>query len=85
MRASCRDLRCVVWKDGTGGTVIRKSGRSQSSIMSEMSDRDPDKDEPSPTIAEWVAEIGERPPVDLGGKTGAELVRETRRAMGWED
>lgn len=38
-----------------------------------------------PTVAEWVAEIGKHPPVDLGGKTGAELVRETRREMGLED
>jgi hypothetical protein len=38
-----------------------------------------------PTVAEWVAEIGKHPPIDLGGKTGAELVRETRREMGFED
>jgi hypothetical protein len=38
-----------------------------------------------PTLAEWVAEIGKHPPIDLGGKTGAELVRETRSEMGLED
>jgi hypothetical protein len=38
-----------------------------------------------PTVAEWVSEIGKYPPIDLGGKTGAELVRETRREMGLED
>jgi hypothetical protein len=38
-----------------------------------------------PTMAEWAAEIRSRPPIDLGGKSGAELVRETRREMGWED
>jgi antitoxin FitA-like protein len=38
-----------------------------------------------PTVAEWVAEVGKRPPVDLGGKTGAELVRATRREMGFQD
>jgi plasmid stability protein len=38
-----------------------------------------------PTVAEWAAEVGTLPPVDLGGKTGAELVRETRREMGLED
>ncbi len=38
-----------------------------------------------PTVAEWVAEVGKLPPVDFGGKTGAELVRETRREMGFED
>jgi class 3 adenylate cyclase len=38
-----------------------------------------------PTIAEWVAEVGKHPPIDLGRKTGAELVRETRREMGLED
>jgi hypothetical protein len=38
-----------------------------------------------PTVAEWAAEVGKRPPVDLGGKTGAELLRETRREMGVED
>ena len=38
-----------------------------------------------PTVAEWAAEVGRLPPVDFGGKTGAELVRETRREMGLED
>jgi hypothetical protein len=38
-----------------------------------------------PAIAEWAAEVGKLPPIDLGGKTGAELVRETRREMGLED
>ena len=38
-----------------------------------------------PTVADWVAEVGKHPPIDLGGKTGAELVRETRREMGLED
>ena len=38
-----------------------------------------------PTVAEWAAEVGKLPPVDFGGKTGAELVRETRREIGLED
>jgi len=38
-----------------------------------------------PTVAEWAAEVGKHPPIDLGGKTGAELVREARREMGLED
>jgi class 3 adenylate cyclase len=38
-----------------------------------------------PTVAEWVAEVGKRPAIDLGGKTGAELLRETRREMGLDD
>ena len=38
-----------------------------------------------PTVAEWAAEVGKLPPVDLGGKTGAQLVREARREMGLED
>jgi len=37
-----------------------------------------------PTVAEWAAEVGKLPPVDLGGKTGAELLRESRREMGLE-
>ncbi|MGH2471965.1 MAG: FitA-like ribbon-helix-helix domain-containing protein [Candidatus Limnocylindria bacterium] len=38
-----------------------------------------------PTVAEWASEVGKLPPIDLGGRTGAELVRETRREMGFED
>ena len=38
-----------------------------------------------PTIAEWVARVRSRPRIDLGGKTGADLVHEARREMGWED
>ncbi len=38
-----------------------------------------------PTVAEWAAEVGKHPPIDLGGKTGAEVVREARREMGLED
>ncbi len=38
-----------------------------------------------PTIAEWLAEVGKSPPIDLGGKTGADLVREGRRELGLED
>ena len=38
-----------------------------------------------PTIAEWTAEVGKFPPIDLGGKTGAELVREGRGEIGLED
>jgi class 3 adenylate cyclase len=37
-----------------------------------------------PTVAEWVAEVGKHPAIDLGGKTGAQLIRETRREMGLE-
>jgi plasmid stability protein len=38
-----------------------------------------------PTVAEWAAEVGKHPAIDLGGKTGAELMRETRREMGLAD
>ena len=38
-----------------------------------------------PTIAEWAAEVGKLPPIDLGGKTGADLVREGRRELGLQD
>ena len=38
-----------------------------------------------PTMAEWVAAVRRRPRIDLGGKTGADLVHEARREMGWED
>ena len=32
-----------------------------------------------PTVAEWVAAVGKSPPIDLRGRTGADLVREGRR------
>ena len=38
-----------------------------------------------PTIAEWVAEVGKLPSINLGGKTGADLVREGRREFGLDD
>ena len=38
-----------------------------------------------PTVAEWVAEVGKSPSLDLAGKTGAELVREGRRELGLQD
>jgi len=38
-----------------------------------------------PTIAEWAVEVEKLPPIDLGGKTGADLVREGRRELGLED
>ena len=38
-----------------------------------------------PTVAEWMSEVGKLPPIDLGGKTGADLVREGRRELGLED
>src|SRR3989442_6190135 len=38
-----------------------------------------------PTVAEWAAEVGKLPPIDLGGKTGDALARETRRGIGLED
>jgi len=38
-----------------------------------------------PSIAEWAAEVGKLPPVDFGGKTSAELVREARREMRLDD
>jgi antitoxin FitA len=37
-----------------------------------------------PTVAEWVAEVGKLPPIDLRGKSGADLVREGRRELGLE-
>jgi hypothetical protein len=37
-----------------------------------------------PTVAEWAARVGNRPPIDLGGKTGADLMREGRE-IGLED
>jgi post-segregation antitoxin (ccd killing protein) len=38
-----------------------------------------------PTLAEWLTEVGKSPPIDLGGKSGADLVREGRRDIGLED
>jgi len=38
-----------------------------------------------PTVAEWVAAVGKSPPIDLRGRTGAELVRDGRRELGSED
>ena len=38
-----------------------------------------------PTMAEWLAEVGKLPPIDFGGKTSAELVREGRREMRLDD
>ena len=38
-----------------------------------------------PTVAEWVAAVGKSPPMDLRGRTGADLVREGRRELGSED
>ena len=38
-----------------------------------------------PTVAEWVAAVGKSPPIDLRGRTGADLVRQGRRELGSED
>ena len=38
-----------------------------------------------PTVTEWVAALGKSPPIDLRGRTGADLVREGRRELGSED
>jgi len=38
-----------------------------------------------PSLAEWFAEVGKSPAIDLGKKTGADLVREGRRELGLED
>jgi len=38
-----------------------------------------------PTLEEWLAEVGKLPPIDLRGRTGAELVREGRRELGLDD
>ena len=38
-----------------------------------------------PSLGDWLAEVGKAPPIDLGGKTGADLVREGRRELGLED
>jgi hypothetical protein len=38
-----------------------------------------------PTLEEWLAEVGKLPPIDLKGRTGADLVREGRRELGLED
>ena len=38
-----------------------------------------------PAMAEWLAEVGKLPPIDMGGKTSAELVREGRKELGLED
>lgn len=38
-----------------------------------------------PTMSEWLAEVGKLPPIDLGGMTSAELVREGRKELGLED
>jgi plasmid stability protein len=38
-----------------------------------------------PSLAEWLGEVGKSPAIDLGGKTGVDLVREGRRELGIED
>ena len=38
-----------------------------------------------PTLAEWLGAVRKSPPIDLGGKTGADLVREGRRELGLRD
>jgi hypothetical protein len=38
-----------------------------------------------PTLDGWLAEVGKLPPIDLKGRTGADLVREGRRELGLED
>ena len=38
-----------------------------------------------PTLEEWLAEVGKLPPIDLKGRTGADLVREGRRELGLQD
>ena len=38
-----------------------------------------------PPLSEWLAEVGKARPIDLRGKTGADLVREGRRELGLED
>lgn len=35
-----------------------------------------------PSLADWLAEVGKSPPIDLDEKTGADLVREGRRELG---
>ena len=38
-----------------------------------------------PTVDEWIGDVGKLPPVDFGGRTSAELVRDARRELGLED
>ena len=38
-----------------------------------------------PTLEGWLAEVGKLPPIDLKGRTGADLVREGRGELGLED
>jgi hypothetical protein len=64
---------------------LRKRADSKGLSMSQYVIEILQDDLARPTIAEWAAEVGKHPPIDLGGKTGAELVRETRREMGLED
>jgi len=54
-----------------------RKGLSMSQYMIELLNDDLAR----PSIAEWAAEVGKLPPVDFGGKTSAELVREARREM----
>jgi plasmid stability protein len=64
---------------------LRKRANSKGLSMSQYVIEILTDDLARPTVAEWAAEVGNLPPIDLGGKTGADLVRETRREMGLGD
>jgi hypothetical protein len=64
---------------------LRKRANSKGLSMSQYVIEILADDLARPTVAEWAAEVGKLPPIDLGGRTGADLVRETRREMGLED
>lgn len=64
---------------------LRKRADSKGMSMSQYVIEILQDDLARPTVAEWAAEVGKHPPIHLGGKTGADLVRETRREMGLED
>lgn len=38
-----------------------------------------------PALEEWLAEVGKAHPIDMKGRSGADLVREGRRELGLKD
>ena len=64
---------------------LRKRANSKGQSMSQYVIGILTDDLARPTVAEWAAEVGKLPSIDLGSKTGADLVHETRREMGLGD
>ena len=64
---------------------LRKRADSKGMSMSQYVIQLLTDDLARPSLAEWLAAVGKSPPIYLGGKTGAQLVREGRRELGLED